>query len=142
MNQNVKPIVLWAILFAVAALVWAVVRHPAPPLKKATYSQFLSQIESGVVLQATINNAHSGANPVEYRLHDGTRLESVLPGDYRDALAAMQQKLVDIEITDEPQWPRFIANSSPFLILLGVWFFAYGTLRQRDAGSGSRPGPA
>lgn len=131
MNQNAKAIVFWTILFVVAALMWAAVRSPAPT--KATYSQFLSQVQSGEVLEATINNADSGANPVDYRLKNGSRLQTVLPADYRDALDAMQQKLVNIEIADRPPWSRVVANSTPFLILLGFWFFALGQIKRPDA---------
>jgi ATP-dependent Zn protease len=132
MNQRANKIVFWTVLLAVAALLIAVVRSRPAPLK-ATYSQFLSQVQSGDVLKATIENANPGANPVEYSLKDGTHLESVLPANYRDALDAMQQKLVNVEIEDGPRWPRFVANAGPFLILLGFWFFALNQLRHRDA---------
>ena len=122
----------WVVLLVVAALLFAVVRNQPRPVK-ATYSQFLSQVQSGEVLKATINNAHAGANPVDYSLKNGARLQSVLPSDYRDALDAMQRKLVNIEITDGPQWPRFVANSAPFLILLGFWFFAFYQMKRRGA---------
>jgi ATP-dependent Zn protease len=132
MNQRVRTIVFWTVLLAVAALLFAVVRSRPTPVK-ATYSQFLSQVQSGEVLKATINNAHPGANPVEYSLKDGTRMESVLPANYRDALDAMQQKVVNVEIEAGPQWPRFAANSAPFLILMGFWFLALWQFRRRGA---------
>lgn len=132
MNQRGRPIVFWTVLLTVAALLFAVIRSRPTPVK-ATYSQFLSQVQSGEVLRATINNAHPGANPVEYSLKDGTHLESVLPANYRDALNAMQQKLVNVEIEDGPPWLRFAANSAPVLILMGFWFFALGQMRRRDA---------
>jgi len=132
MNKRAKTIVFWIVLLAVAALVFAVVRSRPTPMK-ATYSQFLSQVQSGEVLKATIENAHPGASPVAYSLKDGTRRETVLPPDYRDALDAMQQKLVNVEIEDSPQWPRFVADAAPFLILLGFWSFAMGQMRHRDA---------
>lgn len=132
MNQPARTIVFWTVLLVVAALLFAVVRSRPMPLK-ATYSQFLSQVQSGEVLKATINNAHPGASPVEYSLKDGTRLESVLPANYRDALNAMQQKLVNVEIEAGPQWPRFVGNSAPFLILMGFWFFALSQMKRRGA---------
>ncbi len=132
MNQRGRTIVFWTVLLVVAALLFAVARSRPTPLK-ATYSQFLSQVQSGEVLSATIDNAHPGANPVEYSLKDGTRLESVLPANYRDALDTMQRKLVNVDIEAGPQWPRFVANSSPFLILLAFWFFAMSQMKRRGA---------
>jgi hypothetical protein len=43
---------------------------------------------------------------------------TVLPSDYREALAAMEESLVDIEI----QSARFpLLSAAPFLLLLAVW---------------------
>ena len=51
-------------------------------------------------------------------------MRTVLPSDYRDALVAMQDKLVNIEIQDSSSGPlRPILNAAPFLLLLGVWSF-------------------
>ena len=141
MNQPARAVTFWIVLIGVTSFVYLVVQGQPRP-REATYSQFLQQVQSGEVLKATINNAHPGANPVEYSLKDGTRLKSVLPSDYRDALNAMQQKLVNVDIVAGPQWPRFAANAAPFLILLAFWFFALGQMRRRDAGSDSRPRPA
>ena len=132
MTNRANKFIFWMVLLAAAGLLWAVIRNQ-PGSVKATYSQFLAQVQSGEVLKATINNADSGANPVDYRLKNGTRVESVLPSDYRDALDAMQQKLVNIEITGGPQRWRYVANSAPFLILLGFWFFALIQMKRRGA---------
>jgi cell division protease FtsH len=133
MDTNTKSIVFWGVLVAVAALLWAVV-HNGPNPMKTTYSQFLQQVQAGQVSKATIV-AESGANPVTYSLKNGSRIGSVLPHDYRDALEAMQQKMVDVEIRDaSTQWPRVAANASPFLILLGFWFFMMNRMKaNRDA---------
>ncbi len=48
---------------------------------------------------------------------------------------------IDVEIAT-PAFFALVANSAPFLILLGLWFFAFNRLRQRGAGSNSPPGPA
>lgn len=134
MNTNAKTIVFWGVLIAVAALMWAVERNGHNQVN-ATYSQFLQQVQAGQVSKATIVAGQAGANPVTYSLKDGSRVDSVLPQDYRDALAAMQQKMVDIEIRDaSSQWFRGLANASPFLILLGFWFFMMNRMKaNRDA---------
>ena len=123
MNSKAKNVVFWAVLIGVAALLWAVIQNK-PNSPNATYSQFLQQVQSGQVSKATIVAAQNGANPVTYSLKDGSRVDSVLPHDYRDALEAMQQKMVDIEIRDaSTQWPRMAANASPFFVLLAFWVF-------------------
>jgi cell division protease FtsH len=137
MDTSTKSIIFWGVLVAVAALLWAVVHNgpSGPNPVKATYSQFLQQVQAGQVSKATIEAAQSGANSVTYSLKNGSRIGSVLPHDYRDALEAMQQKMVDVEIRDaSTQWPRVAANASPFLILLGFWFFMMNRMKaNRDA---------
>ena len=123
MNTRAKRVVFWVVLFVAATLAWTVSQNkPSPP--NATYSQFLEQVQAGRVSKAIIEAEHTGANPVTYSLKDGRQARSVLPWDYRSALEAMQQKMVDIEIRDaSSQWIRVLLNASPFLVLLGFWFY-------------------
>jgi cell division protease FtsH len=133
MNTRAKRVVFWVVLFVVAALMWAVSQNK-PNLTKATYSQFLQQVQAGQVSKATIEAEQTGANPVTYSLKDGGQARSVLPGDYRNALEAMQQKMVNIEIRDaSSQWIRVLANASPFLLLLGFWFFMMNRMKSTHA---------
>jgi len=123
MNSKAKNVVFWVVLIGVAALLWAVIQNK-PNLPNATYSQFLQQAQSGQISNAVIVAANGGANPVDYSLKDGARMHTVLPPDYRDALAAMEQKMVNIEIRDaSSQWPRMAANAVPFFVLLAFWAF-------------------
>jgi cell division protease FtsH len=123
MNSKAKNVVFWVVLVGVAALLWAVIQN-RPNAPNATYSQFLQQVESGKISNAVIVAANGGANPVDYSLKDGARMHTVLPPDYRDALAAMEQKMVNIEIRDaSSQLPRMAANAVPFFVLLAFWAF-------------------
>jgi cell division protease FtsH len=123
MNSKAKNVVFWIVLVGVAALLWAVIQN-RPNAPNATYSQFLQQVESGKISNAVIVAANGGANPVDYSLKDGARMHTVLPPDYRDALAAMEQKMVNIEIRDaSSQLPRMAANAVPFFVLLAFWAF-------------------
>lgn len=123
MNTRGQKVVFWIVLLGVAALIALVVgNRPTPP--RATYSQFIQQVQSGEVLKATINPDQQGVYPVDYSLKNGARLSTILPHDYRAALDAMQQKLVNIEIAEPLAWFRILANSTPFLILVAFWVFA------------------
>src|ERR1700710_146770 len=133
MGHRTKRSVFFALLIGVAALLWIFAHNGSGPLK-ATYSQFLQQVQNGQVNKAVIVAAPPGGGPGPFTLRDGRKVESVLPSDYRDALDAMRQKMVDIEIRDaSSQLARVLASSTPFLILLGFWAFAMYRLRQRDA---------
>ena len=130
MKWNAKTLILCliAIGFA-AALRWMAV-NAETRLPGATYSQFLREVEQGKVDTVTIAPGNSGANPAMYRTKDGNTARTVLPSDYRDAIAAMQESSVNIEIKDTSTGPlRLLANAIPFLILLGFWLFMMGKLR-------------
>lgn len=131
MNTKAKTIVFWAVLIGVAVLLWAVVQNkPTPP--KATYSQFLQQVQAGRVTNAVIVASNRGPNPVDYNLKDGARMHTVLPHNDRDALEAMQQKLVDIEIQDgSSRWTQVLWNATPFLLLVAFWLFMMGQMSKR-----------
>ena len=133
MNTKAKTVVFYAVLIVVAALLWAVIQNGHNP-PKATYSQFLQQVQSGQVTSATILAGHTGTNPVTYSLKDGSQARTVLPWDYRNALEAMQQKMVNIEIQDaSSQWIRVLTNAGPFLVLLGFWFFMMNRMKSTPA---------
>jgi cell division protease FtsH len=123
MSSKGKSVVFWVVLVGVAALIWATAQAGSASAK-ATYSQFLQQVQSGQVSKAIIVADHTGANPVTYSLKDGSQARTVVPSDYRAALEAMQQKMVNIEIRDaSSQWIRVLLNASPFLVLLGFWVY-------------------
>jgi cell division protease FtsH len=111
------------------AVAWSVIRTSGRGQTRLTYSQFLQLVEAGSVASVVIEPG-SGANPAICRLKDGNNLRTVLPSDYRDALAAMQDKLVNIEIQDPSSgWIPLLINASPFLVLLAFWLFMMLRLR-------------
>lgn len=98
---------------------------------KATYSEFIQQVQSGEVTKATIAVARTGADSVDYILKNGARLQTIVPGDYKDALAAMTANKVAVEIREASQWWQILLNMTPFLLLLGFWFLMLGQLRNK-----------
>jgi ATP-dependent Zn protease len=128
MNSKAKRLILFTVLVVVAASLAMLVgdRRQA----KATYTEFLQQVQAGQVSNATIVAAQTGADEVDYKLKSGVRLQTIAPRDYREAVAAMRQKLVNIEIRNAWWQPlSVLVNSSPFLILLGFWFYMMRKLR-------------
>ena len=127
-----KRTVFAVVLVIVAAGVLAVGQRGSPI--KATYSEFLQQVETGQVTKAVIVAGESGPSPITYSLKDGSRERTVLPADYRDVLATLQQKMVNVEIRDAAsQWLHMLPNAMPFFILLAFWFFMMRRMRQHGA---------
>jgi ATP-dependent Zn protease len=110
------------VLISITAAGFWIMRQPQPA---ATYWQFLSHVQAGEVKKATVTvGAGSGTDQIAYTLANGSTIETVIPSDRREAMAAMQAKAVDIEIRDGSTTPtRLLTNSIPFLLLLGVWVF-------------------
>jgi cell division protease FtsH len=89
-----------------------------------TYSQFLEQARAGQVASVIITGGDRGATQATCRLKNGNTVRTVLPSDYRDAMTAMQDEHVNIEIQDSSSGPlRLFSNAAPFILLLGYWIF-------------------
>ena len=119
--MRTKRVVFFSVSIVVAALLWAIVQNERSP--KASYSEFLQQVQSGQVSRATVIASHSGANQITYSLKNGSHVETVVPADYSDVLDAMQEKMVNVDIRDAQPWMGIVLNASPFLVLLGFWVF-------------------
>jgi hypothetical protein len=129
MSSSGRTAVFWVVLICVGATLWMVVsgRHTEPTL---TYSQFISSVESGRVASVTIIGSNSGAARATGRLTDGRIVRTLLPSNYGDALRMMREKEVSVEIRDITSDPvRLLISTTPFLVLLGFWFFMMRKLR-------------
>ena len=113
--------ILCAALICAAGVLWMATAGQRS-LTTLTYSQFLEQVRNGQVASVIVIGANSGAVQATCSLKDGNTVRTVLPADYRDAMVAMQDKLVNIEIRDSSSEPfRLFMNATPFLLLLGFW---------------------
>src|SRR6266545_2798279 len=110
-----------AVLICMACVLWMAARG-RNSLTTQTYSQFLDQVQSGQVASVIVSGRNSGAVEATCRLKDGKTVRTVLPADYRDALAAMQNNLVNIEIRDfSVDAFSLLMKATPFLLVLGIW---------------------
>ena len=133
MNSNAKSLILCVVLICLAVVVWMAVGNGRRQ-SKVTYSQFLQQVRAGKVTNVIIAAGNSGTSQLTCKLKDGTVVRTVLPSDYRDAIAAMQDGLVDIEIQESSWgWLARLSNAIPFLLLLGFWLFM---MRRMQSGPG------
>jgi ATP-dependent Zn protease len=125
MSLKAKTGIFFAVLLCVTVVLWMLAspRSGAPAL---TYSQFLGQVRAGRVASVIVIGGISGATPATATLQNGDRVRTVLPEDYRDALALMQDHSVNIEIRSSSSEPlRILLNATPFLILLAIWLFFF-----------------
>ena len=110
------------VLMGVAWIIWLATGGERGPVK-LTYSQFLERVRAGQVVSVVIRASNSGASAVICSLKDGATVRTVLPANYKDAMQAMQERSVSIEVQDPSSEPvQVIAKAGPFLALLGLWF--------------------
>jgi len=120
--MKLRIVVFVVVLIGVAVLMALVGDRTDGSKTKATYSEFLQQVQAGEVKTATIAVSETGASSVTYRLKSGSEWLTIIPQNYQEALAAMQNKLVNIEIRDaQSQRTRVLLNATPFLLLLSFW---------------------
>jgi ATP-dependent Zn protease len=113
-----------ALICAVGILLAGMALASQRSQSKLTYSQFLEQVRSGQVVSVIVKWSNSGATQATCRLRDGTNARTILPSDYRDAMVAMQEKRVNVEIQDPYSGPLgLIGRAVPFFVLIGVWVF-------------------
>jgi ATP-dependent Zn protease len=121
MSSKGKIAITCALLVCVAAVLWMTTTSQRS-LTTYTYSQFLDQVHSGKIASVVVIVSNSGAVEATCQMKDGKTARTVLPSDYKDALQAMQAKLVNVEIRDSLSEPlRFFMNAIPFLLLLVAW---------------------
>jgi len=105
MNSRARFAVICAVLIYVAGVLWlaATSQHFSTAL---TYSQFLEKVRTRQIGSAIVMGRNAGAIQAICRLKDGNAARTILPSDCRDAMAAMQEKLVDVEIRDASSGPK------------------------------------
>jgi cell division protease FtsH len=135
MKSKASIAIICAVMICLTGILWTTGSRRG--MTKLTYSEFLEQVRGEQIASVTIVGSNSGATEATCHSKDGNTVHTVLPSDYRDALVAMQDKLVNIEIQDSSSGPqRAVVNAAPFLLLMGVWIF----LVIRRFPDGSRPG--
>lgn len=129
MTTKTIPLVAVA-LVVVATLVWWTAIS-SPPSHRISYSRFLDQVRQGEIAAVAITPGKGAATVQAWPRNGQAGSESVLPGDYREALALLTEHRVNIEIrAGSPAW----TNAIPFLMLLSVWIGMVIAMRNRSAG--------
>jgi len=108
-----KVKILCAALVLTAGI-WWILGRGEERLPMVSYTRFLGEVGDGQVANAVV----SGGARTTFQKTDGSRAATVLPPDYRDALAVMLEKGVNIEIQEGRSMAK---NAAPFLVLLGCW---------------------
>ena len=135
MNSNIKTIVFWVVIVLSASLLWQVVRSGGTPkIPEISYSAFLSQVESGNVVEVTIRK-----NQVTSRCRDNNKCPAgygtftvTVPTSQEGMLQILHQNKVEIVVKDQgdDSWPGWLLNLAPLILLAVLWFFMIRQMKQ------------
>ena len=129
MNSNIKHLMLWVVLIAVAGLLIAVVRSgQGPKDREMIFSEFMNEVAAKHVADATI-----AGNDVHGKMTDGAGYHVIIPVNYPDIynkLDAMGVKTT-IKDTSSGTWLSILLQASPFIVLAAFWIFM---VRQMQSG--------
>jgi len=129
-NSTAKTIVFWLVILVSAFLLWQVVNasHAGPKEKEVNFSQFLSDVNQGLVKEVTV----TGMEVRGKYLKDGSTFHTTQPANYPAIYDTLQGKGVVITIRDvsNSSW-SWLINLAPLALLALLWFFM---IRQMQTG--------
>jgi cell division protease FtsH len=129
--STVKTVVFWLVIGIAALLLWQVVKggQNGQKIPEISYSEFLSQVESGNVSKVTISKSQVTGR---YRNNDLFRVTA--PTSQEGMLQILHEKNVEIWFTDAAagDWPTWLMNLAPLVLLAALWFFMIRQLRLRQ----------
>lgn len=130
MNSNIKTLIFWLVLIALAGLLIVVVRtSPGVKEDNITFTQFLDKVKAGEVKDVTIadRDAHGTYQNPQFGYH------TQIPINYPQLYDLLREKGVNMTIKDTStgNWLTILLNASPFIVLLAFWIFM---MRQMQSG--------
>ena len=136
MNSTVRTVLFWAMMIALAVVLWQMASKGGPTAKEEepTYSNFVAKVDSGNVKDVSIELSPNSAElQGEYR--DGSKFRGVTVANtaITDVTKALQDKGVPFNYREvkEANWVSLLINFSPILLIVGIWIFM---MRQMQAG--------
>jgi cell division protease FtsH len=135
-NSTVRTVLFWAMMIALAFVLWEMASKTSPSAKEdePSYSNFLAKVDSGNVKDVSIQLSPNSAElQGEYR--DGTKFRGVTVANtaITDVTKVLQDKgvLYNYKEVKEANWLSLLINLSPILIIVAIWIFM---MRQMQAG--------
>jgi cell division protease FtsH len=122
MNMTVKTIIFWIVILLAAIALWQVVKTGNRPAAspEISYSQFLSQIDSGSVAKVRISKTK-----VDGTYRDGSSFRVFVPASQGQMSEMLLQKNVEVWYADAEQSGfAWLANLvAPLGLLAALWYF-------------------
>jgi cell division protease FtsH len=128
LNPFYKNLALWLVISLMVIMLFQVFKQPDRTSTAIGYSDFLSMVESGSVIQVVIEGQDitgtSSQGPFKTYAPQDNELISIL---------RRNNVKISVKPEESSQWFQIFISSIPMLLLLGIWIFF---LRQMQAGGG------
>jgi cell division protease FtsH len=128
----VKNLFLWLIIAIVLVSVFSNFGPRSSSIEKVSYSQFLSQIDQGIVASVTIEDR----TVIKGMTKNNHRFVTYMPVQDDALLGELLKNNVDVTGQEKPSESfllRLFISWTPFLVIIGLWFFV---MRQMQGGGG------
>ena len=134
MNNHMKNLAIWAIIFVLMVVLFNLFNQPPVPKDQPSYSEFLAMVDSGAVAEVKIQG-----KKVTGMKSSGEKFQVYTPEDPKLVDNLINKGVeVNAEPPDESPWYMTLLLSwFPMLLLIGVWIFF---MRQMQGGGGGGRG--
>ncbi|MBU2498202.1 MAG: ATP-dependent zinc metalloprotease FtsH [Proteobacteria bacterium] len=128
MSPFYKNIALWLVISLMMIMLFQIFKQPQKASTPLGYSEFLSMVESGGVIQVTIQGDHISGVSTQ------GPFRTFAPKD-PELINLLRNKGVKITAKpeDDSSWFQVLISWVPMLLLIGVWIFF---MRQMQVGGG------
>ena len=134
MNRPIKTVIFWLVIVMSSFLLWQVVKsdNTAGGVPEISYTEFLGKIAGGQVSSVTI-----AGNVVRGLETNGSVFRVVVPANQTAMLEALQQHGANVRFKEasEQNWPNWLLNLAPLLLLAILWFFMVRQIKRRSPGT-------
>jgi cell division protease FtsH len=128
-NSTLKSLLFWTALFVVGLLIWNVSTRFQRPERRASFSEFMSQVDAGGVGKVEIVGQDityvTRANNETYHTYAPTQYEGLV-----NKLMSKDVQVNSKEPTASP-WASLLLGWAPTLLIVGFWLFF---MRQMQSG--------
>ena len=132
-NDMLKNVFLWLIIGIILVSVFANFGPRGSQHSTLTYSQFLANVNSGLVKDVTIDSSQGS---IKGQDTNGNAFVTYMPIPDPYLLGDLLKKKITVQGKAPEQqsiWLRILINWFPFLLLIGVWVFF---MRKMQGGAG------
>ncbi len=128
MNSTLKSLLFWVVLFVVGVLIWNFSTKFQSHERTATFSEFITWVDSGTVAGVTITG-----QDITGTTKSGERFHTYAPSQYDGLANRLIERGVQVE-SKEPTaspWASLLYTWAPALLMIGFWLFF---MRQMQSG--------